>query len=127
MESSNTPSDDEIKELRRKVDSNPIDFQSHFDLGVALSKRHEYAAAIMELQKAQLNPNIRWPSMKLLAEMYDAKGMSEFAARVRKQLSRESGEDDEAGSAPVPAPKRPITPLDSSHAEKYFDEDDHSI
>ena len=123
MEPTDTPSDDEIKKLRRDVDSRPTDLQCRFDLGVALFRQHKYSEAIPELMKAQWNPHTRWSAMRFLAEIYDARGMSELAARVRDRLSKESGEDTDAGSAPVPAPKQPITPLDSFRAERHPDED----
>jgi predicted Zn-dependent protease len=123
MEPTDIPSDDEIKKLRREVDSHPTDLQCRFDLGVALFRQHKYSEAIPELQKAQWNPYTRWSAMRFLAEIYDAKGMSKLASQVRDELSKESGEDSDAGSAPVPAPKQPITPLDSFCAERRPDDD----
>jgi hypothetical protein len=127
MESANTPSSDEIRELRRKVDSHPTDLQYRFDLGAALVKRHDYTEAIPELQKAQNNPHLRLSALKLLVEIFDALGMSNLAASIRERLSKESGEDGDAGSAPVPAPTRPIPPLDSSRAENGPNEDDRDV
>ena len=124
MEIPETPSDAEIKALRRKVNEHPTDLRHRFDLGVALYRSHRYSEAIFELQKAQQWPVTRWKAMRLLADAYDAKGMHEFAARVREQLSKESGEDGGEGSAPVPAPKRPITPHGSFGAERRPDEDE---
>ncbi len=126
MESANIPSDGEIEEIRRKIASYPTDLQYRFELGAALFKRHDYSAAIMELQRAQQNPHCRWPAMRLLADAFDARGMSDLAARVREHLSKESGEDSGAGSAPVPVPTRPVTPLDSSRAERRPDENDRA-
>jgi|SRR5580693_8086007 hypothetical protein len=124
MEIPEIPSDAEIEEIRRKVYEHPTDLQLRFDFGVALYRRQKYSEAIRELQKAQQWPSTRWKAMRLLVDCYDAKGMTEFAAKVREQLSRESGEDGGEGPSPVSVPKRPITPLGSSGAERRPDEDD---
>jgi len=126
MESAQTPSDDEIKGLWREVDSHPTDLQRRFDLGVALFRGRRYVEAIAELQKAQGDPHRRIQAMKLLADSYEARGMLDLARRVRAQVARESGEDSGEGSAPVPAPRRPITPHDSFRAERRPDEDDRA-
>jgi hypothetical protein len=80
MESTDIPSDDEIKELRRTVDSCPTDLRYRFDLGAALFRHRKYSEAIPELQKAQMNPHTRLEAMRLLADIFDARGMSELAA-----------------------------------------------
>jgi hypothetical protein len=126
MELPETPSDVEIEKLRRKVGEHPTDLQFRFDFAVVLYRRQKYSEAIHELQKAQQLPAARWRAMDLLARCYDAKGMTDFAAQVRARLSKETGDDNSDGSAPVPAPKRPITPIDSFHAERRPDEDEHT-
>ena len=126
MDSTNAPSDDEVDLLRRKVAERPTDLRLRFDLGAALFRCHDYSAALVELQHAQQNPHSRLPAMRLLADIFEARGMLELAARKREQISKESGEDSGAGSAPVPAPIRPITPLDSSRAEKRPNENDRA-
>jgi hypothetical protein len=114
--------DNELVELRRRVASEPNNLQYHFELGVALSSRHDHAAAIAELHQATRSPQFRLRAMGLLAEAFDARGMHDMAARMREQ----SGDEGDSGSAPLPVPKRPLTPHDSAGAEKIPDEDDHA-
>jgi Flp pilus assembly protein TadD len=104
----------------------PTELRLRFELGAALFKRQDYSTAIPELMKAQNSPHCRWSAMKLLADSFDARGMADLAARMREQLSKESGDDDSAGSAPVPVPTRPITPLDSSRAKRRPNENDRA-
>jgi Flp pilus assembly protein TadD len=126
MESAETPSDDEVKRLRREVDLHPTDLQRRFELGVALFRRRRYVEAIVELQKAQGDPHRRIEAMRLLADCYEARRLFDLAERVRKNIARESGEDSDEGSAPVPVPKPPVTPPGSFRAERRFDEDDRA-
>src|SRR5262245_20397996 len=97
----NAPSD-EIKKLRGEIAMDPTDRQLRFRLGAALCSCHDYAAAIPELLAAQHNPHVRWPAMKLLAKAFNATGKSDVAARVRKQLSTETGDEGDSSGAPVP-------------------------
>jgi hypothetical protein len=127
MESPEIPSDSEIELLRRKVYEHPIDLRHRFDFGVALYNRQKYVEAIVELQKAQQWPPTRLKAMRFLADAYDAKGLTDFATQIRKELSKESGDDGGDGLASVPVPKRPIPPHDSFRARKGFDEDDHAV
>jgi hypothetical protein len=115
---SNAPTDDDLKKLREDVDAHPTDLWLRFRLGAALSMRQNYQAAIPELKKGILAPNVRWSAMKLLIEAYDATGMAELAAGLREQLSKESGDESGSGSATVPVPTRPTAPKDSSSAKK---------
>ena len=110
--------------IRERIASSPTDLQLRFELAVALCSRHDYDATIPELQRAMGSPHVRLRAMALLANAYDAKGMTVLAASIREQLSKESGHEGDSGSAPVPAPTRPFTPLDSSSARKIPDEDD---
>jgi len=121
---SDAPTDDDLKKLREEVAAYPTDLRRRFQLGAALSQCQKYHAAIPELQKGMFNPHTRLDSMKLLIEAYDASGQTDLAARMREQLSKESGDEDGSGSAPVPAPTRPIAPRDSSRAENRSHEDD---
>jgi hypothetical protein len=54
------------------------------------------------------------------------KWIAKYKAQFRAKLPKESGDDADTGSAPVPAPKRPITPSGSFRAERGPDEDDHA-
>ena len=70
------------------------------------------------------SPHVRLAAMRLIVEAWDAMGMHDLAARMRERLSRESGEDGGAGSAPVPAPTGPISPVGSDQARKNLHEGD---
>jgi len=118
-----TSPDDELAKIRERVASQPDNLQYRFELGVALSNRHEHGAAIAELHRAMGSPQLRWRAMDLIAQAFDARGMHESAAQMREQISRESGEGGDSGSAPIPFPTRPFTPPDSSGARKIPDED----
>jgi hypothetical protein len=54
------------------------------------------------------------------------KWIAKYEAQFRAQSPKESGDDAGTGSAPIPAPKRPITPSGSFRAERRPDEDDHA-
>ena len=127
MDIPETPSDADIKELRRKVDEHPTDFQRRFDLGVALFRCRRYGEAIGELQKAQMNPHRRIEAMRLMADCFEARRLFDVAERMRKNIARESGEDSDEGAAPVPVPKPPVIPPSSFRAERRFDEDDRTV
>jgi predicted Zn-dependent protease len=116
--------DDDLKKLREEVAAYPTDLLRRFQLGAALSKCQKYHAAIPELQKGMFSPRTRLDSMKLLIEAYEASGQTDLAARMREQLSKESGDEGSSGSAPVPAPTRPIAPRDSSRAKKRSHEEE---
>jgi hypothetical protein len=113
----NAPSDDELAKIQQRVASYPTDLQLRFELGAALYARREYAVALRELHRAMDSPPVRLRAMTLIAEIFDARGMKDMAAEMREQLSRESGDEGDSGSASVPVPKRPRPPLDSSSAE----------
>lgn len=118
MDCMNAPSDDELNVLRGKVAKYPTDRQLRFALGAALFARRDYDTAIPELHAGVDNPFVRIRALKLLIAAYDAKGMSGRAALMRLTLSRESTDDSDSGSAPVPTPTSPVSPLDSSRAKK---------
>jgi hypothetical protein len=118
------PSDEDLKKLREEVAVYPTDLRRRFQLGAALSKRQKYHEAIPELQKGMFSPHTRLDSIRLLIEAYDASGQTDLAARIREQFSKESGDEGDSGSAPVPAPTRPIAPRDSPRAKKRSHEED---
>jgi hypothetical protein len=115
---------DDPEKLRGEIARYPTDLRLRFGLGAALCMRRDYSGAIPELLAGMCSPHDRLKSMKLLIEAYEGTGNYELAASTREQLSRESGEDSSSGSAPVPAPTRPITPPDLSRAEEPPHEDD---
>lgn len=117
------PSDEDLKKLRNQVATYPTDLSLRFQLGAGLFDRKDYEAAIPELHKAMNNPHFRLAAMRRLIEACEACGKSDLAARLRAMFARESGNDSDAGSAPVPVPTRPIRPLDSSRAKKRPNED----
>jgi Tetratricopeptide repeat len=117
---------DDPKELRHEIAKYPTDLRLRFRLAVSLSARGDYEAAIPELQKGMCNPHLRLQAMQMLIEVYEASGQFDLAVRMREQYSKESGDDSGTGSAPLPAPKHPITPLDSFRAERRPDEDDRA-
>jgi hypothetical protein len=118
------PTNDNLKKLRSEVYAYPTDLRRRFELGAALFSRRKYHEAIPELQKGMMNPHVRWESMKLLIDAYEATSQSALAASMREQLSKESGDEGSSGSAPVPAPTRPISPRGSARAKKSLDEND---
>ena len=121
---STAPTDDNVKKLRKEVDTHPTDLRLRFELGAALASCQKYHEAIAELQKGMMNPHVRLESMKRLIDAYEAIGQSALAARVREQFSKESGDETGSGSAPVPAPTRPISPRDSAREKKSLNEND---
>jgi hypothetical protein len=118
------PSNEDPKKLLAEVASYPTDLRLRFRLGAAWLQRKKYHEAIAELQKGMGSPQVRLHSMKLLIEAFEATHMHDLAKHMREQLTRESGDEGDSGSAPVPAPTRPITPRDSSRAEKRSHEED---
>ena len=59
-------------------------------------------------------------------EMPKDKWIAKYKARFQAQPRKQSGDDTGAGSAPVPAPKRPIISSGSFRAERRPDEDDRA-
>jgi hypothetical protein len=121
---SGTPTKEELKKLREEVYAYPTDLRRRFQLGVALSAHHKYYEAIHELRYGMCDPHVRLDAMKRLIEVYEARGEADEAASLREQFSRESGDDSSSGSAPVPAPTRPISPRGSIGTKKIPDEDE---
>ena len=101
---------DEIELLRKRVASSPENLEFRFALGAALMACRDHAGALMELQRAQASPKRRHDAMRLIADAFEARGMADLAARKRRELSDETGEDGDAGSAPIPMAPRPRTP-----------------
>lgn len=115
--------DDELRRTRGEVAAYPTDLQRRMRLGEALAARQKYAEAIPELQKAMCSPHIRLQAMRLLIEAFEATHLHDLAAHVRERLSKESGGEDDPGSAPVPMPTRPIRPQGSAQTETPPHED----
>ena|ERR1022692_484626 len=118
------PTDDDVAKVRREIAIYPTDLRLRFRLGAALSACRDYSGAISELRKAMNSPHVRLPALRLLVTTCESAGMSDLAAHFRERLSRESGDESGSGSAPVPAPTRPVAPRDTSRAKKRSHEDD---
>jgi hypothetical protein len=120
---SDVPSED-VARLRSEIATYPTDLRLRLRLGAALSACRDYSGAISELHMAMGSPHVRLSALGLLVTTCQAAGMYDLATHFREQLSRESGDESGSGSAPVPAPTRPVAPRDSSRAEKPPHEDD---
>ena len=70
-----------LDEARKRIDRNPTDLQLRFELGEILVGLKRYQEAIPELQKAQMNPNVRIRSMCLLGQCFTGRGMYDLAAK----------------------------------------------
>ena len=74
---------------RQRVENNPTDPQTRFELGQALFDCGNYTEAIPELQRARNNPHIRIRAMLLLGKCYDAKNMHDMARRQLEEANKE--------------------------------------
>lgn len=74
---------------RQRVENNPTDPQTRFELGQALFDCGNYTEAIPELQRARNNPHIRIRAMLLLGKCYDAKNMHDMALRQLEEANKE--------------------------------------
>lgn len=79
----------QVEERQKRVEQNPTDPQSRFDLGLALYHAGEFSDAIPHLQQATRNPHIRTRVLLLLGRTFDAKGMHDLAV---KQLTDANAE-----------------------------------
>lgn len=75
---------EQVEEAKKRVDQNPTDPQSRYELGKVLYQSGDYTAAIPNLQQATRNPHIRTKVLLLLGRTFRAKGMYDIAI---KQLS----------------------------------------
>jgi len=96
------PNIDDPRQILRDISRNPVDLGLRLRLGAALSVRGDYGGAIPELEKAMFSPYLRWQSMRLLIEAYEATGQHGLAERMRERLSKETGGSGDSGPAPVP-------------------------
>ena len=74
---------------RQRVENNPTDPQTRFELGQALFDCGSYTEAIPELQRARNNPHIRIRAMLLLGKSNDAKNMHDMALRQLEEANKE--------------------------------------
>ncbi len=78
-----------VEEAKRRVDQNPTDPVSRYELGQAYFNAGDYSNAIPHLQQAKRNPHIQSKVLLLLGRTFKAKGMLDMAA---KQLSDALGD-----------------------------------
>jgi tetratricopeptide (TPR) repeat protein len=78
-----------VEEAKRRVDQNPTDPISRYELGQAYFNAGDYSNAIPHLQQAKRNPHIQSKVLLLLGLTFKAKGMLDMAA---KQLSDALGD-----------------------------------
>lgn len=78
-----------VEEAKRRVDQNPTDPVSRYELGQAYFNAGDYSNAIPHLQQAKRNPHIQSKVLLLLGLTFKAKGMLDMAA---KQLSDALGD-----------------------------------
>ncbi len=78
-----------LEEAKKRIERNPSDLQLRFELGEILVELGEYKEAIMELQKAQSNPNVRLRAMSLLGQCYSGRGMFDLAATILEKAAAE--------------------------------------
>lgn len=74
----------QVEEAQERVNRNPTDPQTRYELGLALYNSGDHSAAIPHLQQATRNPHIRTRVLLLLGRTFRAKGMHDLAI---KQLS----------------------------------------
>ncbi|WP_035615427.1 tetratricopeptide repeat protein [Haloferula sp. BvORR071] len=78
-----------VEEAKRRVEINPTDPISRYELGQAFFNAGDYSSAIPHLQQAKRNPHIQSKVLLLLGRTFKAKGMFDMAA---KQLSDALGD-----------------------------------
>jgi len=78
-----------LGEAQKRVDRNPTDLQTRFELGSVLVDAGNYKDAIAELQKARQNPNVRLRAMNLLGKCYTERGMFDLAANTLSTAAAE--------------------------------------
>jgi tetratricopeptide (TPR) repeat protein len=78
-----------VEEAKRRVDQNPTDPISRYELGQAYFNAGDFSNAIPHLQQAKRNPHIQSKVLLLLGLTFKAKGMLDMAV---KQLSDALGD-----------------------------------
>jgi tetratricopeptide (TPR) repeat protein len=70
-----------VEEAKKRVEINPTDPISRFELGQALFNAEDYSGAIPHLQQAKRNPHIQSKVLLLLGKTFKAKGMFDMASK----------------------------------------------
>jgi tetratricopeptide (TPR) repeat protein len=70
-----------VEEAKRRVEINPTDPISRYELGQAYFNAGDYGGAIPHLQQAKRNPHIQSKVLLLLGRTFKAKGMFDMAAK----------------------------------------------
>lgn len=78
-----------LQSARARVEQNPTDLQSRFELGEILHSLHMYQEAIPELQRARQNPNVRIRAISLLGQCFTARSMLDLAAKTLSDAATE--------------------------------------
>ena len=107
-----------IEQLRARILEEPCDLDLRFRYGVALFRSGKIHEAIPELQKARKHSDHRAAAARLLADIFEQLGMRDVAYYLRREAGDEEPPDPDSGSAPKPAPLRPITPLIATEAKE---------
>jgi tetratricopeptide (TPR) repeat protein len=85
---SNTANDEPEPLLRRSIDLDSKNWEAHYELGLLLTKKHDYREAAAELETSiKLNPNEPMPHYHL-ARVYDRLGQPDRAAGEREAHKR---------------------------------------
>jgi tetratricopeptide (TPR) repeat protein len=78
-----------IEETKRRLERNPTDLQSRFELGEHLVSAQRFREAVPELQRARQNPNARLKAMNLLGLCYRELGMLDLAMKQFEEAARQ--------------------------------------
>jgi tetratricopeptide (TPR) repeat protein len=78
-----------IDDARKRIDRNPTDLQSRYELGEQLTHAGQFRDALPELQRARQNPGARLKAMNLLGRCYRELGMLDLAAKQLDDAARE--------------------------------------
>jgi tetratricopeptide (TPR) repeat protein len=86
----------QLSECKQRAERYPTDLQIRFDLGVLYFQANKIGEAILELQKAQNNPQRRLQAMSYLAQCFAKRNMNDMAARkLQEALKEKPTFDDE--------------------------------
>ena len=78
-----------VEEAKSRVDRNPTDKGTRFDLGQAYFNCEMFTEAIPELQQARQNPHIRTKALLLLGRCFERKNMNDLAVSAFTDASKE--------------------------------------
>ena len=70
-----------VDDARRRVERNPTDLSCRYELGEQLVGMGDVTGAIPELQRAAQSPSLGVKAMHLLAQCFEAKGITNLAVK----------------------------------------------